>query len=370
MNREAPIGVGIIGCGNISNIYFTNLNTFEGIKVVACADLIQTLAEKKATEYGCRADSVDGLLADPKVDLVINLTIPAAHSEVSLKALESGKHVHSEKPLAVKLEDGRAVLDLAKEKGLHVGCAPDTFLGGSLQTCRKLVDDGWIGRVTSGTAFMLGRGPESWHPNPGFFYQPGGGPMFDMGPYYLTALVALLGPIKRVAAITSRATDTRTATCEARFGEQIPVEVPTQYNGVLEFHSGANITLATSFDVHSHRHHPIELYGTRGSLQVPNPNAFGDPVFLWTPETGEWREQALSHPYTGNHRGIGAADLARTIRSGGADPARAGGELAYHVLELMHAFEQSSTTGTHVTLRSKPDRPKALPLGLIEGRVE
>jgi predicted dehydrogenase len=367
MNVQQPVGVGIIGCGNISNAYFRGAAKFEILKVVSCADLVHDAAVAKAEEHGCLAQSVDELLANPEVELVINLTLPAVHAEVSLQALNAGKHVHCEKPLSVDLGDGKAVLDLAEERGLKVGCAPDTFLGAGLQTCRKLVDDGWIGRPTSGTAFMMSRGPESWHPNPAFFYQRGAGPLFDMGPYYITALVHLLGPVKRVMAITSRAFEERTATCEPQFGALLPVEVPTHCAGALEFHSGAVITMTISFDVHSHQHAPIEVYGTQGSLSVPDPNTFGGPVRLWTPVEKEWREQAFSHPYASNMRGIGAADMAMSIRYG--TPQRASGELAYHVLEVMHAFETSSVSGEQVTVSSKPLQPDPLPLGLVEGRL-
>ncbi|MDA3963392.1 MAG: Gfo/Idh/MocA family oxidoreductase [Planctomycetota bacterium] len=363
-----PIGIGIIGCGNISQAYFNAAQKFEILEVISCADINMDAAKAKAEENNCEAQSVDELLANPKVDLVINLTIPAVHAEVSLKALEAGKHVHCEKPLAVHLEDGKKVIDLAKEKGLLVGCAPDTFLGAGLQTCRKLVDDGWIGKVFGGTAFMLGRGPESWHPNPAFFYQVGAGPMFDMGPYYMTALVHLLGPVKRVAAITTKAYDERIATCKEQFGTMLKVDVPTHYSGSLEFHSGAVITVTISFDVHAHGHSPIELYGTEGSLKVPDPNTFGGPVQLFTPTKREWQEQAFSHPYADNMRSIGAADMAYAIRSG--RPHRTSGDLAYHVLEVMHAYEKASISGTTVAIESKPVQPAALPLGLIPGRLD
>lgn len=365
---KKTIGIGIIGCGNISQAYFKGAATFEVLRVVACADLNMDVAQAKATENGCKAQTVKALLANKDVDLVVNLTVPAVHAEVSIAALNAGKHVHCEKPLAVKLEDGKAVMDLAKEKGLLVGCAPDTFMGAGLQTCRKIVDDGWIGRVVGGTAFMLSRGPESWHPNPSFFYQIGAGPLFDMGPYYLTALVHLLGPIKQVSAITSRAFDTRIATCKAQFGLSIPVELPTHYSASLEFHSGATITVGISFDVCKHGHSPIELYGTEGSLKVPDPNTFGGPVDLFTRTQGDWQPQAFSHPYADNMRGMGAADMAYAIL--GKRKHRASGDLAYHVLEVMHAFERSSNARKHISIQSKPEQPAALPLGLISGRLD
>lgn len=369
MTNSSKIRVGIIGCGNISQAYFNGANLFEVLEVVACADLNADLAKAKAEENGCVAQSVDELLANPNVDLVINLTIPAVHAEVSLAALKAGKHVHCEKPLAVHLEDARKVIQLAEEKCLLVGCAPDTFLGAGLQTSRKLVDDGWIGRVIGGTAFLMSRGPESWHPNPAFFYEVGGGPMFDMGPYYITALVHLLGPVKEVCAVTTKAFEERTATCKEQFGKLLPVNVPTHCSGTLTFHSGAVVTMTISFDVRRHGHSPIELYGTEGSLKVPDPNTFGGPVELWTPTTGEWQNQALSHRYDKNSRSIGAADMAYAILSGGTRAHRSSGALAFHALEVMHAFEKASDEKKTVTIESKPPQPKALPLGLIEGRL-
>jgi len=368
MQKKKSVGIGIIGCGNISQAYFKGAGAFEILHVVSCADLNMEVARAKAAENGCKAETVKELLANKDVDLVINLTIPSVHAEVSMAALKAGKHVHSEKPLAVKLEDGKAVMELARKKGLLVGCAPDTFMGAGLQTCRKIIDDGWIGRIVGGTAFMMSRGPESWHPNPFFFYQAGAGPMFDMGPYYMTALVHLLGPVKRVSAITTRAFAQRTATCKDHFGAAIPVEVPTHYTGSLEFHSGAVVTVTISFDVHRHGHSPIELYGTEGSMKVPDPNTFGGPVEVFTSVGGDWKPQALSHPYADNMRGIGAADMAYAIL--GKREHRTCGDLAYHVLEVMHAFGKSSDTQKHVLIKSRPEQPAALPLGLISGRLD
>jgi predicted dehydrogenase len=368
INNQKTIGLGIIGCGNISQAYFDAAKKFEILKIISCADINESVAQAKAKENEAQAQTVGELLANPDVDLVINLTIPAVHAEVSLAALKAGKHVHCEKPLATTLEDGRKVLDYAAERGLRVGCAPDTFLGAGLQTCRKLVDDGWIGRPLGGSAFMMCRGPEYWHPNPAFFYQQGAGPMFDMGPYYLTALVHLLGPVTRVCAITTKAFEERTATCEAQFGAKLAVGVPTHFAGTLEFVNGAVVTLTISFDVHQHGHSPIEIYGTEGTLHVPDPNTFGGPVKLWTQTDKQVKETSLSHCYAENMRSIGAADLAYGILSG--RPHRCSGELAYHILELMHAFELSSDTGRHITIESRPIQPNPLPLGLIEGRLD
>ena len=367
--KKKKVGIGIIGCGNISQAYFNGAKVFEVLNIVSCADINMSAARAKAKENGCQAQTVKALLANKNIDLVINLTIPAVHAEVSQQILNAGKHVHSEKPLAVNLDDGKAILDLAKKKGLLVGCAPDTFMGAGLQTCRKIVDDGWIGRITGGTVFLMSKGPESWHPNPAFFYQKGAGPMFDMGPYYMTALVHLLGPVKKISAITSKADEVRIATCKEKFGKLLKVEVPTHYSGSLEFHSGAVITVTISFDVHAHGHSPIELYGTEGSIKVPDPNTFGGPISLFTATKGEWSEQTFSHPYADNMRSIGAADMAYTIL-GKNRKHRTSGALAYHVLEVMHAFEKSSNTGRHVAIKSKPAQPNALPLGLIAGRLD
>lgn len=365
-----PVGIGIIGCGKISQAYFNGAKVFEILKVVACADLNHATAQAQAEANGCEALSVNELLAHPEIELVINLTIPAAHAAVSKKILEAGKHSYSEKPITVELDDAREVLQVAQAKGLLVGSAPDTFLGGGIQTCRQLLDSDAIGRVVSGTAFMMGRGPESWHPNPGFYYQVGGGPVLDMAPYYLTALVNLIGPIKRVCAMTSKAFETRTATCQERNGEILPVEVSTHCSATLEFHSGAIITAVFSFDVPKHGHSPIELYGTKGSLKVPDPNTFDGPVacYQMESESGEWETVELTHGYSDNMRSIGAADMAYAIRTG--RPHRANGELACHVLEVMHAFESSSAKGTHIEIQSCPAQPSALPTGLTNGQLD
>jgi predicted dehydrogenase len=368
MSSDRRLGVGIIGCGNICGAYFSGCAKFRTVEVVACADINMDAAKKAADEHGVRAVTVDEMLAMDEVDIVVNLTIPSVHAEVSLRVLEAGKHVHCEKPLAVTLADGKRVIEMAAAKGLRVGCAPDTFLGAGYQTCRKLIDDGWIGRPLSGTAFMLGRGPEGWHPNPAFFYQVGGGPMFDLGPYYMTGLVHLLGPVKQVSAITSKGFEARTATCEEHFGESLPVEVPTHYSGTLVFHSGAVVTVGISFDVLRHGHWPVEIYGTDGSLQVPDPNTFGGPVRVYRSGNEDWQEVAFSHGYSDNSRGIGVADMAQAIQSG--RPHRCNGDLAYHVLEIMHAYERSSIEGKAVEIESTCDQPAAFPLGMLPGVLD
>ncbi|RCX22679.1 putative dehydrogenase [Fontibacillus phaseoli] len=358
------IKVGIIGCGKISSIYMENCPKFEVLDLTACADLDLNRAKEQAAAYGIpRACSTEELLADPEIDIVINLTVPAVHAEISLKALKAGKHVYVEKPLTVSLEAGKLVLEEAQARGLMVGCAPETFFGAGIQTALGLIEEGVIGRPVSATAFMMSRGHEHWHPDPEFYYAPGGGPMFDMGPYYLTALVQLLGPIARIAGITGKALPERIITSEKKRGSVIPVEVPTHIAGTLEFEGGAIASLITSFDIFGGSSlPPIEIHGTEGSLLVPDPNTFGGPVKYRRTGEEEWTEQPLVPGYEGNSRGIGPADMVYALLNG--RPHRANGELAYHVLEAMWAFHHSSDSGRYYEMTSNCERPAALPAGL------
>jgi len=363
--------VGIIGCGNISDRYMTWCPKFEILEVVACTDILMERAQEKAAQYGVRALTLEEMLADPDIQIVVNLTVPAVHADVSLAAIQAGKSVYSEKPLALSREDGQKILQAAKEKGVLVGCAPDTFLGGGLQTCRKLIDEGWIGTPVAATAFMLGHGPEAWHPNPDFFYKVGGGPMFDMGPYYLTALIHLLGPVRRITGSARISFPQRFATSDRLppelYGHAIDVEVPTHVAGVLDFVSGPIATLITSFDVWAHNLPRIEIYGTEGSLSAPDPNTFRGPVKIRRAGADEWSEIPLTHS-SDVERGIGVADMAYALRSG--RPHRASGEMAYHVLDLMHAVHDSSSSGQHITLSSTTERPASLPVGLAKGKLD
>jgi hypothetical protein len=362
------MNVGVIGCGNISGAYLKAAQKFPDlIKITACADLNLEAAQAKAKEFNVVAMSVDDLLAAPEIGLVLNLTNPAGHAELNLRALAAGKHVHVEKPFALNLEDANAVLKLAKQKKLRTGSAPDTFLGGGQQTCRALIDGGAIGRPVAGTAFMMGSGPEAWHPNPGFFFLAGGGPTLDMGPYYITALVNLLGPVKRVCGIVGAAHRERIAGAPAIAGRRLPVEIPTHQAGTLEFANGAIVTLVMSFDVQAHQHSCIEVYGTTGSLLVPDPNCFGGTVRLRKAGAKEWEDAPILHGYTENSRSIGAADLAAAVRH--KRPTRCSGELARHVLEVMLAISKSSDAGRHIAIKSKVERPAALPAGLPEGAL-
>jgi len=311
-----------------------------------------------------KAYSVDELLSDPEIDIVINLTIPNAHAEVSLKILNAGKHVYSEKPLATRLEDGKAIIALAAQKGLRVGCAPDTFLFGQHQTARKLLDEGIIGESVAAVGFMVGHGPEGWHPNPDFFYAPGGGPMFDMGPYYLTCLVNLFGPAVRVSGTARASFPTRTA----KDGRVIPVNVPTHYTGIVEFASGVSATVIQSFDVWAHRLPQLEVYGALGTLTIPDPNGYNPrETRVHIPGKYDWEIMPITHREDWA-RGIGLADMAYGIRDGRTH--RASGELAFHVLEIMHAFETAYNNGVYVQLESTCQRPEPLPIGLPERVLE
>ncbi len=363
-----PLNVGIIGCGNIFPAYAKGCSLFRKLNLKACADLNADAAKARAAESGIQALSIDELLANPGIDLVINLTVPKVHAKVSMDVLNAGKHVYSEKPLGVELAEGRRLMDLAREKGLRVGCAPDTFLGAGLQTSRKIIDDGWIGRPIGGTAFMLSAGPERWHPNPGFFYERGAGPMLDMGPYYVTALVHLLGPVRAISAVATAARSERLATCKEQFGRMLPVSVPTHYSGNLLFDNDLVITMAISFDVVKHRHSPIEIYGTEGSLSVPDPNSFGGPVSVFRPGNDDWKEVPLTHGYHENSRSIGAADMVHAISA--CRDHRCNGDLALHVLEVMTAFEESHARQAWVQVKNQCLQPKALPLGLPNGLLD
>ncbi|OHV76659.1 Gfo/Idh/MocA family protein [Rhizobium sp. LCM 4573] len=367
MPRE--LGVGIIGCGNISTTYFALSPLFKGLKVLACADLNHEAAKLRAEEYGVKAQTIDELLANDEIDLIVNLTIPAAHFAVSRAILEAGKHVYSEKPLTVTLEEGKALQKLAKEKGLSVGCAPDTFLGGAHQLARNYIDQGGVGRITSGTCHVMSPGMEMWHPNPGFFFLEGGGPILDLGPYYIANLVNLIGPVKRVGALTSMARKTRTVTSEPLKGQEIPVETPTNIHALLEFANGATITLSASWDVWSHRHANMELYGTEGSLFVPDPNFFGgvveasgrnkdiQPLEPWDHPFGKFNQESPQGPRA-NYRTAGLADMAVAIIDG--RDARCSLDRALHGVDVMTSILKSGEERRFIELSTTCTQPAAL----------
>ena len=366
---DKKIKVGVIGCGNISSIYLEQMKTFDILEVVACADLIMDRARDRAAKYGIpRACTDEELWADPEIQIVVNITNPAAHAEVALGSLLAGKSVYDEKPFTTRREEAQQILKLAAEKGLRVGGAPDTFLGAGLQTCRKLIDEGAIGEPIAATAFMTCHGHESWHPDPEFYYQVGGGPMFDMGPYYLTALVSLIGPVKSVAGMTRITFPERTITSKAKYGKKIEVEVPTHVAGLMNFANGAIGTIITSFDVWGATLPWLEIYGSEGSLHLPDPNGFGGEVKLWRPSVKEWENIPLIPWRAQNSRSLGVADMAHAIRSG--RPHRANGKMAYHVLDIMHAFHDAARLGKEVDLESTCERPAAIPLNQPHNLLE
>ena len=365
----ANLGVGIIGCGNISTSYLRLALLFKGLEVRAVADINMDAAKARATEFNTKAQSVDDLLANKDVDIVINLTIPDAHYPITKRILEAGKHAYSEKPLVLTLEQGKTLRDLAKSKGLSVGCAPDTFLGGSHQQARALIDEGRVGTITAGAAAVQNHGPEGWHPGPEFFFMPGAGPMLDLGPYYVANLINLLGPVKRVGALATSATPTRMIGSGARKGEAIAVKTPTNIHALLEFHSGATVNLTTSWDVWSHRRGHFELYGTEGTIYVPDPNFFGGVVEVAGRDGVIAAVEPWDHPFgrvnqhhngrdLANYRTAGLADMAMATMEG--RDARCSLERTLHGVDVMTACLISGETGQFVTLTTTCTRPAAL----------
>lgn len=365
------VRTGVIGCGAISGAYLGMAKNFPIVEIVACADLDLDRARTKAREFNVpRACSPDDLLRDPTVELVLNLTVPKAHVPVALAALEAGKHVYSEKPLGIDRAEGRKVIDLARQKNLKVGCAPDTFMGAGIQTARKLVDDGAIGRPVAFTAFMMGRGHESWHPSPEFYYEVGGGPMFDMGPYYLTALLQLLGPVRRLTGSATIAIPQRTITSQPKQGKQITVETPDHICGTMDFENGCSGVIVQSFATRFPQYdgaQPLTIYGTDGTLKVPDPNAFDGPVSL--AREGDTEFHVVPPTFrTGYGRSIGAADMAYALRSG--RPFRANGDQSFLVLDLMAGFLDSARTGQAHTPTVPYDRPAPMRADLPFGTLE
>jgi len=330
--------IGVVGCGKISGIYLSNMTgVFDNLQIKAVCDLDSKRAEKAAEEYGIpKVMTLDEMLADDEIKIVVNLTTPKSHYSICKKALLAGKHTHVEKPLCVELSEGVDLIKTAEARGLLIGGAPDTFLGAGIQTCMNLIKAGEIGKPVSATAFMMGHGHESWHPDPEFYYEKGGGPMFDMGPYYLTALVSLLGSVKSVSGMTGMAFEERTITSKKKFGKKVKVEVPTHITGLMEFENGVLGNIITSFDVWGHHMPRIEIHGTEGSLSVPDPNTFGGPVYIKTSNMKDWEEIPVVLPYGENSRGIGVSDMADAMQNGRSN--KASGRMALHVLELMHGF--------------------------------
>ncbi|QYZ70618.1 Gfo/Idh/MocA family protein [Neotabrizicola shimadae] len=364
------LGLGIIGCGNISTSYLRLAPLFKGLEVRAVADINMDAAIARAAEFNTKAQSVDDLLANPEVDVVINLTIPEAHFPITKRVLQAGKHAYSEKPFVLTLDQGVELRELAKSKGLAVGSAPDTFLGGAHQQARALIDEGKIGTITAGGAAVLNHGMEHWHPNPDFFFLPGAGPMLDLGPYYVTNLIHLIGPVRRVGALTSSAQSERTISNGPRNGEKVPVKTPTNIHALLEFHNGATVTLSTSWDVWHHKRNHFELYGTEGTLYVPDPNFFGGKLEIagrdgalsevapWDHPFGKANQDSPRGPLA-NYRTAGLADMVASLREG--RDARCSLDRALHAVEVMQACLTSGETGQFVTLTTTCTQPAPLP---------
>lgn len=373
ISTENPVTIGIVGAGVISEIYLKNLTTrFTHTRVVGVADIVEAAAKARADQFGIEALSVDELLEHPEIELVLNLTIPAAHAEVATRAVNNGKSAFNEKPLAISREEGKSLLAAAAARGVRVGAAPDTFLGGGLQTARAIIDSGAIGEPVAASALMLNHGMEAWHPNPYFFFQPGAGPLFDIGPYYLTALTSILGPVSRVSSVARATFPERTVGSGPRAGDKIPVNTPTHIVSSLEFESGLLSSFSQSFDVWESKNATLVIYGTDGTLRLPDPNTFGGPIQILDrknrslPDDGtakwgsrsddkDWEDVPITYGDTENSRGLGLADLARGLRSG--EPHRASGEMAYHVLDIMVSVLESADTGTHINIESTMERP-------------
>ena len=365
------INVGMVGVGCISGIYLKNLHEVfnGGLRLVAVCDLIKERAENAVKEYGVPKiyDTMHELFADPEIDIVLNLTRPYQHYEVSKAALLAGKHVYSEKPLGADLEEGKELVALAEKMGLFIGGAPDTFMGAGIQTCRKLIDSGLIGDVIGGRCVMANHGMEMWHPDPDFYYQRGGGPLFDMGPYYITALTNLLGGIKSVFGYGRKSYPTRLITAEPHVGEIIEVNTPTHIESFLSFDSGVTVSLLTSFDIYSTKQTNIEIYGTKGTLYVPDPNWFGGKIEFFNGETGKMEEYPLEFDYSENSRCLGLADMAKAIENGRAS--RTTHKQTFHVLEAMTGIMKSAETGMPVVLTSHFDREAPMDPTLPHGEL-
>ncbi|MCL2513392.1 MAG: Gfo/Idh/MocA family oxidoreductase [Oscillospiraceae bacterium] len=351
----------IIGNGNISPVYLSNLtDTFSDIvEVKGVCDLIPERSEKASDDWDVPViyETMYDAFKDDEIEIIVNLTRPYEHYGVAIEALHYGKNTHSEKPMSVGRGHAKEIFNLGRESGLLVGVAPDTFMGGGIQTCREILDSGEIGEPIGASAYMTCHGHESWHPDPEFYYQEGGGPMLDMGPYYVTALVNLLGPVERLCGISKIMFPTRTITSEKKYGKIVPVEAHTHVTGLMEFKNGAVGSIITSFDMWKAEHPFIEIYGTKGSMQVPDPNGFGGPVRIQI-GTEDWKEVPVTRPYTENSRGVGVWDMARALRL--ETPHRPNSTLAYHVLDIMLGFRDSSETNGFYVLQSECERPEPM----------
>ncbi|HEX4290450.1 MAG TPA: Gfo/Idh/MocA family oxidoreductase [Trebonia sp.] len=352
-----PFGVAVVGCGNISKQYLGNLTTFPDVRVLFCADLDVDRAKAQAETYGVpESGTVQQALEHPGVQLVVNLTIPAAHAEVASAAIAAGRHVWNEKPLAPDVAAGRALLDQARAAGLRVGCAPDTVLGAGIQSARRLIASGAIGTPISALTLLQGSGPERWHPDPEFLFAKGAGPLFDLGPYYLSVLATMFGPATRVAAIGGRARGTREIGSGPRAGTEFTVEVPTYMSALAQYAGGEAASLLFSWDSPLNRSGFVEITGTEATLAVPDPNRFDGDLRVRRAGDDEWTVIGSHGAAAG--RGSGVVDMVRAIRHG--RPHRASGEIAQHVLELMTAIERSAASCDFEPVDSVFDLPEAL----------
>ena len=353
-----PVGVAVIGAGNISKQYLDNLTVFPDLKVHVIADLIEDAAQARAKEYGIPEwGGVEKALGHPDVDIIVNLTIPAAHVEVATAAVNAGKHVWTEKPFSLDRESGLGLLKTADSAGLRLGCAPDTFLGAGLQTALRIIQRGDIGTpLTAMTTFQT-PGPESWHPNPAFLFRHGAGPLFDMGPYYLTTLIQAFGSIRKVAAVGSKSKDVRVIGSGPKAGEEFTVEVPTHVSAMAQFESGASSHSVFSFESPRVRMGFVEITGTEATISLPDPNFFDGDIKLWRAGDEDWTAIPATGPANG--RGLGVLDMARSIRAG--VPHRATGELAYHVLDAMVSINESMGSGTFVDVASNAPVSQPVP---------
>lgn len=353
--------VGIIGCGDISDAYLSTGDTFDSYEIIACSNRTRSRAKEKADEYDIEAMDIDELLSNPEIDIVANLTPPLAHAKISIEALEAGKQVYTEKPIATTIADSKRILEVADEKNLFVGSAPDTILGAALQTCRDLIDEGRIGNPIGATVHWTHSGHEGWHPNPDFFYQEGGGPLYDVGPYYLTALILLLGPAAQVTGNSTKGFDKRTIRSEPRHGESLDVHVPTHEAGIVTFESGVIADLVMSFDVVGKSSAPdplFEIYGTEGTLKVPDPNYFDHSAYICERGEDEFEHVPHSHSYT-RGRGVGIDDIVRAIETDWQQ--RTSGKISHHTLDIMESIRTSAEKGGHIPIESSCERPKPLP---------
>jgi hypothetical protein len=360
---NSPARVGVVGCGVISRVYAANAVAFDAFEIVACADLDHERCAGLADEHGLEPMTPDALLSEPGLDIVLNLTPPAVHFDVTRLALQRGKHVYSEKPLAMVASEAGELLTLAETGGLLVACAPDTFLGGAYQAARALIDEGAIGTPLAVAATMLAGGQESWHPDPDIFFKDGAGPLLDMGPYYVTAIVALLGPVIRVAGFASTRVAERAIEIGPRAGERFAAETPTHTTAIMELDSGVTATLVASFEAPRHYASTVHVLGSEGSLSLPDPNMFEGPVRMRVGH-GDWTEVSYASRGAREARGIGLHDLAEAI-AGGREP-RASGILAEHVIDVGRSILAAGASGATVAVGTTASRPAAFP---VEERI-